>query len=77
MGKDWDYDNIFIEELQPNSLELIEIPAVFKKSIDRSEIEFISFHMIYEYLGEEVTQDFEIPITIKSMIEGQEDKDIF
>ena len=67
-----------VTRVEPKGRVQVEIPARFKKTLNKKETSYLLMRIGYQFLGKDYIQDVEAPIVIKSMIEGKADlEDIF
>lgn len=67
--------SIKVKRVGPKEKINIEIPARFKKTIDKKETEFLMVRISYQFLGKAYTQDTELSIIMKSIIQEKADLD--
>jgi hypothetical protein len=66
-----------IRNIRPKARVRVRIPAIFKKTADKREGNRLLARVRFQFLKKPYTQNIEIPITIKSMIEKKSDLEDF
>lgn len=72
------YQSPKVPRVEPKGRVQVEIPSRFKKTLNNKETNSLLIRIRYQFLGKDYIQNEEVPIVIKSMIEGKADlEDIF
>jgi len=67
-----------VTQIESKGRAQIEIPARFKKTLNKRETNYLLMRIRYQFLGKDYSQDEDIPIVIKSMVERKTDmKELF
>jgi hypothetical protein len=68
-------ESLYINKIKPKKQVLKEITAIFKKTYDSKENNYLLMRIGYKFMGKDYSQDVDIPIEIKSMVERQTNLD--